>query len=247
VRLLLDRGADPSLGDRKLRTPLHVAAKQGDPAAVGLLVDRGADPWRVDEDGYTPLHVVACDEEVVRKLLWAGAEPDVRTGRGFTVLHFLVKRGCEAPLVRLVVERSAPDRRSTHGDTALHRAGSSLDGVRPEVVELLVDRGWAVDAVDGHGATPLHYVDDAGAAAVLLAHAADPGAKDRYGWTPLHFAALVDAADVIEALRAHGASTAARSTRERIYDDRHPVGSTPADVARREGSTAALAALTGSD
>jgi len=55
VRLLLDRGADLSLGAGGSLTPLFLAAGDTDPAIVQLLLAHGADPSVENEDGATPL------------------------------------------------------------------------------------------------------------------------------------------------------------------------------------------------
>jgi len=55
VRFLLERGAELSVPGGVGRTPLHVAAYQGDPVIARLLLDAGADASVQDRDGWTPL------------------------------------------------------------------------------------------------------------------------------------------------------------------------------------------------
>eukprot|EP00047_Mylnosiga_fluctuans_P024774 m.169637 g.169637 ORF g.169637 m.169637 type:complete len:527 (+) comp9925_c0_seq16:3-1583(+) len=87
ARMLLDRGADMNMIDRKKRTLLHHAisgrpnASAGCAAVVRLLLDRGAAIDCRDSDGYTPLHKAlrkSAAESVVRLLLDRGASAMAR-------------------------------------------------------------------------------------------------------------------------------------------------------------------------
>jgi ankyrin repeat protein len=53
LQRLLDAGAEPSLADYDLRTPLHIAAAEGNTAAVQLLLQRGAPSDARDRWGRT--------------------------------------------------------------------------------------------------------------------------------------------------------------------------------------------------
>lgn len=74
----------------------------------------------------------------------------------------------------------------------------------------LIEAGMPVDARDREWRTPLMVAAAFGStdvAELLLAHGADPRARDRaYGDTPLHFAALAGRIDVAEMLLAKGAA-----------------------------------------
>lgn len=80
TKILLDRGADPDVQDRRGATPLHVATA---PETTALLLQRGADPNLADERGCTPLHYADWDHALA--LLNQGADWTVkdRAGRGF--------------------------------------------------------------------------------------------------------------------------------------------------------------------
>ena len=56
VRLLLDAGADPNVGNGS-RTPLSLAAEWGDVELARLLLEAGADPTIPDRHGGTPLDI----------------------------------------------------------------------------------------------------------------------------------------------------------------------------------------------
>lgn len=52
---LVRHGVDPNAADYAHRTPLHVAAAEGNPQAIQLLVSEGADVLAKDRHGFTPL------------------------------------------------------------------------------------------------------------------------------------------------------------------------------------------------
>lgn len=101
ARLLIERGADPSIASKnKLRvTPLHSAvatdAAPVDMAIVRMLLEAGA-PVNVPHlGGGTPLHTAAYvgDAEVVRMMLDRGADPTLRTDDGKTAVDVARERG----------------------------------------------------------------------------------------------------------------------------------------------------------
>ncbi len=78
ITALLAYGAPAGKGDKRGRTPLHVAAMtRNGPAAAALLRAGRVDPDSRDRDGLTPLMAAAAvgGGEVVRALLGAGANP----------------------------------------------------------------------------------------------------------------------------------------------------------------------------
>ncbi|XP_049331846.1 serine/threonine-protein phosphatase 6 regulatory ankyrin repeat subunit C isoform X2 [Astyanax mexicanus] len=94
LKTLLEHGADISVGDWHGRTPLHVAARDGNMAVVKFLLERGADVNKVDAAGQTPLQeaiksILASQGLTKEMLVWeaAGVSFKVADDSGRTPLH----------------------------------------------------------------------------------------------------------------------------------------------------------------
>lgn len=128
VRLLLDAGADATIGDSKGRTPLMLAASAGDAAMVACLLAHGADVALTDPDGYSATHwlcVRGDHSAVLALLLDAGADINARTNFGSTPLIIAAKYGYAGCAV-LLIDRGGDvlnlNARAGNGQTALHEA-----------------------------------------------------------------------------------------------------------------------------
>lgn len=97
VQILIEHGADISIGNKIHKTPLHRAAHFGHSQLVRELLNNGADVDIQDINGRSALHY-ACDsswttrEEVIRLLLSAGADINILDSWGCTPLD----EACEA-------------------------------------------------------------------------------------------------------------------------------------------------------
>jgi ankyrin repeat protein len=171
VKLLLLHGANPharELGDNT--TPLHWAAARGDAATVRALLDAGADAeasgdvHALDVMGWAT--VFRSEQDIVREVL---ALLEARGARHHLFSAIAVG---DPSLVRQVLERdkNALARRLSrfeHGRSPLHYA---IERRRPDLAELLVERGADLNAPDLHGQTPLAFAltrGDAGTARLL--------------------------------------------------------------------------------
>ena len=101
--------------------------------------------------------------------------------------------------------------RNELGKTPLHQ---SLTGGNNEIIELLIERGAAVNAQDHTGLTPLHVAawwSITERAGILLDHDADIDAKDAFGDTPLHVAAMHGRGKMCKFLIERGADMRAKN------------------------------------
>ncbi|KAJ5637165.1 hypothetical protein N7490_007044 [Penicillium lividum] len=144
VKALLDTGEDANPIDELGKTPLHIAAEQGNWEIARLLLERNASPWNSDGTKSVPLHLAAENGhfEVVRLLI----ESDPKTRNcsnqsGHAPLQLTAIRG-DTAMARLILDgrgvlTSTADRVN---DTALHEAAKKG---HHEICELLIehDRG----------------------------------------------------------------------------------------------------------
>ncbi|KAJ0383542.1 hypothetical protein COL922a_010288 [Colletotrichum nupharicola] len=150
---LLDLGLDPQQSNKKGRTPLHnlsCKARRGssEPDAtypLDLLISWAGIVDAADEDGITPLHIaVTASEYHTKKLLDAGANPNVATNEDLTPLHLAV-RSRQSNIVGLLLD-------------SLYQLAGLEDARRG--VWLADDRPLPIPGVnheDKKGQTPLHY------------------------------------------------------------------------------------------
>lgn len=223
--------------------PLHEAAEAGSMETAWRLLGGGADADALDEDGRDALHYAAArgHKEMVRFLLSRGASP-VHVADNGTALHWAAFWN-RPEIARMLVEGGAVvDGRDTEGRTALH-AAAATDAV--DAAEQLVKSGADVNALADDG-TPLHvaaFYANSRMVRTLLAHGADPKARDDVGATPLHAVAMHkerkprDAAVAIVRMLVEGGAG---------RDARDHAGRTPLDVAGGSGYAEVARALAAS-
>lgn len=242
LRLILERGGNPTAASESRLTPLHYAVS-GD--NVRLLL-RVAAARRVQLDvntaaggsADTPLHR-AHNASVAQALLQAGADPAARNAYGATPLHTAAEEA-RLDVLNVLLDALAlsdgdinpPD---DFGRSPLHVS----DNV--QTTRLLLAAGALYNLVATRGGTPLHYaVIDRQPAKLgaLLSAGADPNVPDELGRTPLHIAARIGSrlsSPIVDMLIRHGA----------LVDTRDDKGMTPLHIAARHGNLSVLYVLLG--
>jgi len=182
VKLLLDRGANPTERDSQQSTPLLAAAGANDLVSMRLLLEHGADPNDSDGFGMTPLIQAAGNGNLkaIELLLGRGAKVNTVTKRE---IGSGVKNG---PI-------------ALGNFTALLAAAPAAG---PDVVKVLIDAGADVNAVDVRNMTPLMLAiatDHADPLVVklLLERGSDPSRKDREGQSAMDWARKYNAPAIL--------------------------------------------------
>jgi hypothetical protein len=163
VRLLLEQGADPGLGDFLGTTALHQAARNGHLGVAAALIEHGADVNRAGHQASSPLHDAVLEEnvEVAELLLEHGADVHHRNDSGYTALHWAAFRG-NAEAVELLLDAGADvDARDRAGKTPLH-ACAEFAPAPTEAAGILIENGADVGARDASGRTALDLAVEKG-------------------------------------------------------------------------------------
>jgi len=152
VKLLLDRGANPSLSatsNNGNRTPLSEAASTGDDAVLRLLLERGAD---VKTAGLLPLHfaaAVGC-ASCFNLLLEASGQNVVNPG-----MFAVAPTTGDASWVKTLLDRGANANARGREDRTILMLAASSDALPLETVKALIARGADVNAKSSNGETAL--------------------------------------------------------------------------------------------
>eukprot|EP01126_Amoeba_proteus_P007613 TRINITY_DN12732_c0_g1_i3.p1 TRINITY_DN12732_c0_g1~~TRINITY_DN12732_c0_g1_i3.p1 ORF type:complete len:999 (-),score=186.64 TRINITY_DN12732_c0_g1_i3:152-3148(-) len=138
VRLLLERGAIPSIPDNDGYLPLHKAIWKGRENCVDLLLQQKNSQKLIDYPsklGYTPLHIAAITNSysILKILVDVGAKVDVTDGKAETPLHRACINGNIKIISALVEEgRASLNIPNYNGKMAIDCA------VRNEDVEVMI-------------------------------------------------------------------------------------------------------------
>ncbi|MDR2398109.1 MAG: ankyrin repeat domain-containing protein, partial [Spirochaetaceae bacterium] len=157
--ILLNSKADLEVRDAEGNTPLMEAALAGGPSAtVERLVNKGADPFTRNDRGDTPCHiaVITEQEDLVKLLLRLGASIHAKNSGGMTPFRNALIGSPKMVSLLLTKDRIAvPD---DDGFSPLHIA--IQDRAPKSIMQLIIDQGGRVSAVDAEGRTPLRLAVD---------------------------------------------------------------------------------------
>jgi ankyrin repeat protein len=217
LRELIARGVDPNAPGPYRKTAVTVAAEKGLSDVLDTLRDGGGSMSAPDAGGLTPLQTAAVHghRREAMALLGASSAPldffsAVALGLEQQVMDFLaadraLARAVLAPLktsalslairfghrvvVRLLLASGADPTAPDMWTSSLHSAIRHLPDTA--VLQLLIERGANVHAIDGDMNTPLNFAvrdDRLELAALLLDAGAGPNAETERGYRPMQFA-----------------------------------------------------------
>lgn len=156
MQLLLEAGADPRIPDSEGNPPLFHAIRASDLDGVRTLVANGADLQRRDIFGGTVLHSASQAAEhpdLVQFLVWAGLPVDVVDSDGNPPLQYAAWRDLPQNVARLLDLGAVTTLADFGGDTVINIA---IAHGADRVVEVLLDRGVALNRLNKRRQTPLH-------------------------------------------------------------------------------------------
>ena len=210
VRMLLDRGADPTLANW-YGNALLCAAEAGHCSTIQELLNFGMDINTRNQFNRTALHcTIDNGSELAMKLLIEhGADIEALDGDGKMLWHDLAESG-HIRMMKFLLDRGFdPETRCKRGLTALHLAAS---GGHIKVMRMLLEMGVDMNARANNSLTPLHYaahleihLKKEAAVRVLLEAGADVNAEDRSGMTAVSIAAAHRFWPAVRTLREFGA------------------------------------------
>ena len=193
--LMGDGDIDVNAKDEYGNTLLMLASFQSDPDIAAFLIAKGADVNARDESGQTPLHCVASSGYVqfAQTLLDNGAKVNAQETNGYTPLYWAESK----EMVKLLLKNGAKvNIRNAGGWTPLHIALMSPNHAKLEVVELLIQYGADVNAINLYGRE------------WESTHDSNPfvSRKTYWGDTPLEIAVNKNYPDIVDLLKKHGAT-----------------------------------------
>jgi ankyrin repeat protein len=194
VKSLLDYGMDVNCQQDDLRTPLHLAASQGELGVAAELLKHKAKADPLDSRGNTPLHLLFEDKhrdvpDLARLLLEHGADVNRRDQDNNTPLH-LAMGSWMYKCARILLEHGAEvNVGNNESKTPLH---------------LLFENGYSDEE------------DLFDIARLLIEHGADVNIRAADEWAPLHWAAFDGRLSIASLLLEHGARVNAENEESEV-------------------------------
>lgn len=206
VKLLLDAGAEVNAVDAEKHNALYFACLRGNYKAVEILAEAGCDINCVNEGDWSPL-IIAANEgyiESARLLLKKKANTEIKGWENWTPLRYAALKG-HVDLCRLLLENGA-DGNTLGGGAPILAESASKKNLK--IIELLVENGAVVDAVNAEGWTALQKASMAGHTDIvtyLLDHGANINHTNVFGHTSILLAAQSGFAKLVQLLIDRGA------------------------------------------
>ena len=174
VKLLIEKGADPSLKDNSGLNSLHFAAIGGDTDIISLIHTRMPDIESLNGEGETPLLVAAYNGKLhaVKWFLERGANATYEDKGGWNALHSAASSGDPETIDHILIHVPNIESKTADGETPLIIAVrcQTLQGVK-----CLLERGANPLAKDNEGQDSLYYASsgDPDLLGLVLSYVAD--------------------------------------------------------------------------
>jgi ankyrin repeat protein len=208
VKLLLEKGADATIGDNENSQPIHTAAVAGHIDVLKILLESGVDIDTRDANGNTALmfSLNYSRFEAANWLIDKGADLKISNNNNVSPLIWASLRGQLDIFKKIVASGADLNHQAEGGRTALSFAAGNN---QMEVAEYLLQSGADTEIPEDYGRTPLLWVarenGNAEMAALLVRYGANINARDRFGDTPLVLAAWRGFSGIVNLLLDSGA------------------------------------------
>ncbi len=207
---LIDAGADLYATDAKGVTAMNAAQAKNHAKVVALLEAASArNPRKADPSADLIFAAEKGDLAQVKKLLAAGANPNVRDARpksqGFTPLMLAAQAGHRDAVAALLEGGADPNLKDERegGDDMGFNFIFNEGGI-----EHVLAAGYAMSRTALHWAIEKGHVE---VSRLLMARAGDINGTDRVKMTPLHLAAEAGSGEIVRVLLKAGADPAAKA------------------------------------
>ena len=172
--------------------PIHDAAKKGNLQEVQRLINEGVDVDAGDKEGRTALHwaVHKQNTKLTKFLVESGADVNIEDNYGRSAFHLASQTselGYTKALARFLNKYIKKMDRENMKE-AIHEAAEAGN---LQEVQLLINEGVDINAVDKHGWTPLHvavHKQNVMLTKFLVANGADVNIEDNYGRSAFYLA-----------------------------------------------------------
>ena len=210
-KLFLDKGADINAKNNLGLTSLHLAVQMPHNAwLVEFYISKGANVNAVADNGYTPRDfALECGNEDSEKIL---IKHDGQYGNPMRVKILKAARNGDISVIKELFARGVNvNACDLLGNTSLHLA--SQYG-HYDMVQLLLENGYEVDALNSYKETPLYLAFNKKIAQLLVTKGANLDARSELGGsTVIENAVSRGKKDIVEFLIAQGADIGLKGTR----------------------------------
>lgn len=228
LTFLLGKGINPNIVDNQGRTIVHEFVMKNDPNCLYEALEFFADSDLLDKYNKTPL--LYATNDIIRKILLEhGANPDIKTSMGNTLLHIAVQKGNEEVIKTLLNHNANVNIHDSQNKSPLYYAPNN------KIRKILLEKGanpnedlylhWALktnnkeffndlllakantNIEDINGKTPIFYCKDKEDIIMLYKYNADLIHEDKNGNTPFHHFCLFGNTKLAAILAEIGAAT----------------------------------------
>jgi len=229
ANLLIESGADVTIGDKDNSVPLHLAAIGGHIEIMNLLLNAGASLNFQDNNENTALiHAIANRQsDAALWLIDHGSDISITNSVGDSPLHWAVARHYEKVVSHLIDSGADINKRTNDGRTPLCYSAVMVDTA---MARILIEHGADLEIKDNWGRTPLSVTArETGSndmAKVLLAAGAQVNTADESNDSPLILAAWRGFKALVNTFLDNGASLPSSEDNQReliIYSASHGI------------------------